>query len=138
MGVAWYIVSERPELQSSIDVNGKFMAKHLDHLCVITTKHGCKKMEDYHSQPVEDLLDLISLEIDDVADSIEPKNLPELKWFSPDEGMHYIQKLVELVKKDRNTSATARDELLSDLGEYSNVMEILIMNKCRWNFAIDF
>ena len=138
MGVAWYIVAENPELQEKIYVNGKFIANHLDHLSVITTEHGCNKIEDYHSQPVEDLLDLIQLEMDDVAESIDPNKLPEVKWFSPEEGMQYVQKLVDLIKKDRNTSTTTKEELLSDLGEYLNVMEILIKNKCRWHFAIDF
>jgi hypothetical protein len=138
MGAAWYIVAEKPELQDQIGLNGKFIGMHFDHVNAIAANNGCKRIEHYHSQRKEDLLDFIQAEMEDITDSVDPNKLPEEIWFSPVEGMQYIQKLLELTQDDSCTSRSTKIEILADLNQYLKAMRILRDNNSRWHFTVDF
>ncbi len=139
MGAAWYIIAEDPQVQSRLPVvNGKFIGKHLDHLGVIAEEQGEPRPEAYFSAPKEETVAALASQFGIQLGDSEIARLPDERWYAPEEGLRYVERLTELVRDDACTTETVRQELLQDLEEFRAAFQVLLEHSCRWHLAVDF
>jgi hypothetical protein len=134
MSAAVYISAESPSAADKIAVNGKYFVLHIDNISTIGEDHGLKRLDEYISSTLDDVLELAD-------ESITPRekiqeNFQE-QWFDPGEGLALIDNYIDLVKNYHSLSETSKSQCLEDLQGYKAVLEILAKENIRWHFSYD-
>lgn len=133
MSGAYYIVLDVPDPGFDTYVNGKFLAHHSSALNKICQKIGLRKFDDYVSQALEDARIMIEEHGGD-PDSID---IPDEKWFSVEEGIEFVTRLSSHIEAHSDSIKDA-EKILSDLQEYSQVLEQCKRIQAKWHLDVDF
>jgi hypothetical protein len=146
MGVAYFIVPERPVDGVETVVDGKALAhcrpqgverakgrnvgKHFETLA---RDAGVRPLMEFFSVAPEDVISLLS----ETGDEPPPDDLPPEAWFSATEGLRTVRGLIAHLEAVSDAAAD-QDRLLSDLREFERVLDQLEAADVRWHLAIDF
>lgn len=136
MSLALCIVSEKPELQERIFVNGKAIGQLYDHVGVIAVDNGLKHIEQFIVPEADDdsLIGFGAIEYEIKA---AKKKLSKI-WFGPIMGLEYFQKLSELIRKAYNTTSAMKAGLAPGIQEYIEALELLVAENSRWRLRWDY
>ncbi len=69
--------------------------------------------------------------------NIDEIELPEQKWFAPEEGLNLVEQLSIYIQKNPFAVKDASD-VLTELQEYQAVLEQAKAVGARWNLQVDF
>ncbi len=137
MSAAWYIVAEKAELQAAVQIDGKAVGKHFDHLGVVAEEKGMRRIEDYFSQSREEAMAFLCGELGISEDDVAEIDIADEAWFDPEEGLQYVRALHELIAQDHSMARQAQEAVLRDLEDYATALTKLAEEKCRFHFAVD-
>lgn len=128
MSVAFYIVLDNEDPGFDTFVNGKALAKEAQKLEAISKKLGIPTFEDFIAMSADDIEGMLDEEVD----------IPEQeeKWFSPEEGLGFIQKVADHIRANPS-SVTNPKAVLDDLGEYEEVFTKATVVGARWHLNLD-
>jgi hypothetical protein len=127
MGVALYIVLDKEDPGFDAFVNGKAIANEGKRLDVISKKLGIPKFDDFVSMSSEDL--------DGILGEVDIPN-QEVKWFSPEEGLAFVEALSAHIRA--NPEAVKNHKaVLEDLAEYVDVFGKAKTAGAKWHLNID-
>ncbi|OOG47534.1 hypothetical protein [Polaromonas sp. A23] len=128
MSVAFYVVLDKEDPGFDTFVNGKALAKEAQKLEVISKKLGIPTFEDFITMSADDIEDMLGEEVDIPGQ--------EEKWFTPEEGLGFIQKLADHIRVNPS-SVTNSKAVLEDLGEYEEVFTKAKGVGARWHLNLD-
>ena len=134
MSVAYYIVLDNEDPGFESFVNGKAVAHAVEELDALADSLGIPHLDDFIGQSMEEFADMLGEDIelaDDEGEAVEEK------WFTAQEGIDYIDKLVAALR----ATPTAVDEaeaVLEDLAEYRAVLTQAGQAGMKWHLALDF
>ncbi len=126
MSLAYFIVLNHEEPGFDPFVSGKFLAHAADDVNKIAEQNGLKLIDDWVSQDLGDYSD----EFEGIGDT-------EPRWFSPQEGVEWVNAL----KGQLNEHADAVENLdgvLSDLEEFREVLQKAQSKQIQWHLEMDF
>ena len=128
MGVAYYIVLDNAAPGFDTFVNGKALAHESERLDAISKKLGIRTFEDFLSISAADLEGML-------GDDVE---IPEqdVKWFSADEGLSFVQKLLQYIRANPSSIANSQN-VLEDLEEYAALFQKAKGIGARWHLTLD-
>ena len=134
MSAALYISFESPTSAENVVVDGKYIMPHLDNISAIGEDHNLKRLDEYVSQSLSEILEFID-------ESVIPKQKVEEthneRWFDSNEGLEVIGKYKEVVKTYHSLSNTTKEDCLRDLESYEEVLKVLAKENIRWHFSYD-
>jgi hypothetical protein len=129
MSVAFYIVLDNDDPGFETFVNGKALAREAESLEEISATLGIPTFEDFTSMSAEDIEDMLG---DDDAEIPEQ----EENWFTADEGLAFVQALVDHISS--NPKAVKNQQaVLEELGEYADVFNKAKGIGARWHLNLD-
>jgi hypothetical protein len=136
MSAAYFIVLDNSHPGFDTTVNGKFLSKNAKQLEKIAKKLGIRTLDDFVSySPDEARAMMEDLGID--PEEIAKMELPEQKWFDPQEGLDLVGKLAAHVQAYQTAVKNAKG-VLADLNEYQQVLEKAKAIGAWWNLQVDF
>lgn len=123
MGVAIY-----PEIEGSSDgwpddINGKFLARALEHLDKAAKAAKVQPLMAFHSMTHEQM----------AAEGIE--DAAEL-WFDPLEGLKTVRALLEYIRRD-SEQINASDEVQGDLEATERYLSVAVESGKGWHLVLD-
>jgi hypothetical protein len=130
VSVAYFIVLDNEDPEFDTCVNGKSLAKEASRLDPICKKLAIPTFDDFLSASAEDLSDMLGEDIQLPEDEEE-------KWFSPEEGISFVNALTEHIKANPKDVKDA-EGVLSDLAEYAEVLEKTKSAGAKWRLSLDF
>lgn len=128
MGVSYYIVLDKEDVDFDAFVNGKAVAKAVDELADVCAKLGLPPLDNFLAMSPDDVEDLLDEDVD----------IPECEeaWFAPDEGLKLIDALSRHLQANPKDVKDARS-VLGDLAEYSEVLTQAKAVGAKWHFHLD-
>ena len=136
MSLALFIVAEDHKYQNEVFVNGKCFADHYDHVGVLAKDKGLKHIDDFIVNILdENMAEELGLSVEDIKNNNAKL---EKIWFKADEGLKYFEKVIEIVKKDGDTTDKTKNEVIPDLIEFINALKILKSKNVGWRFQWDY
>jgi hypothetical protein len=136
MSAAYFIVLDNSDPGFDTMVNGKFLSRNAKQLEKIAQSLAIRTLDDFISYSPDEARAMMENLGSDPAE-IAKMELPEQKWFDPQEGLELVGKMAAHVQK--NPSAVKNPKgVLADLGEYQVVLEKAKAIGARWNLQVDF
>jgi hypothetical protein len=128
MGVSYYIVLDKEDVDVDAFVNGKAVAKAVDELAGVCAKLGLPPLDDFLAMSPDNVEDLLDEDVD----------IPECgeAWFAPDEGLKLIDALSRHLQANPKDVKDARS-VLDDLAEYREVLTQAKAVGAKWHFHLD-
>ena len=136
MSAAYFIVLDNSDPGFDTMVNGKFLSKNAKQLEKIAKSLGIRTLDDFVSCSPDEARAMMEDLGSDPAE-IANMELPEQKWFDPQEGLELVGKLAAHVQANP-TAVKYSKGVLADLGEYQVVLEKAKAIGARWNLQVDF
>ena len=145
MGVALFIVAERPVDGLDTFVDGKALAhcrpadakraggrRAARHLEMLAHEAGVQPLEEFFSASPDDVRTLLDEE-DDTPDG----ELPPEEWFPAADGVATVRGLLAYLTAHPDAAADV-DRLIEDLRQFEEVLGQLDGAGVRWHLAVDF
>jgi hypothetical protein len=136
MSAAFFIVLDNAEPGFNTMVNGKFLSQDAKRLAKVAKSLGLPTLEDFISYSPDEARAMME-DFGTDPDDIEGMELPEQKWFDPQEGLDFVAKLAAHIQANPKAVKNAKG-VLADLEEYKDVMEKARSIGARWNLQVDF
>ena len=136
MSTAYFIVLDNSDHGFDTTVNGKFLSKHAKQLEKIAKTLGIRTLDDFISYSPDEARAMMEDLGSDPAE-IAKMELPEQKWFDPQEGLELVGKLAAHLKTNPSAMKNTNG-VLADLAEYQEVLEKAKAIGARWNLRMDF
>jgi hypothetical protein len=136
MSAAYFIVLDNSDPGFDTMVNGKFLSKNAKQLEKIAKSLGIRTLDDFVSCSPDEARAMMEDLGSDPAE-IANMELPEQKWFDPQEGLELVGKLAAHVQTNPTAVKNSKG-VLADLGEYQVVLEKAKAIGARWNLQVDF
>jgi hypothetical protein len=133
MSAAFFIVLEKKDVPFDTSVNGKFLSNESAQLETIARTLGISPLEEYISYSPEEARAMM----EEFGADDDGGELPEQKWFDPQEGLDCAGKLFEYVQTNPDAVGNA-EGVLSDLLEFKEVFKKADTVGSRWNLQVDF
>ena len=124
MSTAFYIALEKGDVEFDIFVNGKAIAAVADDLNELCESNNMKAIDDFLSQDPSEFLD----------DFERPDDF-EIKWHEAQEGLDYFTSLIGLI--NANDCNFSKEEVVSDLNEYLDVLQKVKAENLKWHLELD-
>lgn len=132
MGVAYFIVLDKPIPDFDTFVNGKNVAREIPRLN--------RMARDLDIPTFDDLVSYDPAELQEMAEDFgveNPIEAPPEKWFSAAEGIQWIDSLRQHINQNPDTIKNPSG-IIEDLQEYHAVLAKAQEVGARWHLAIDF
>ena len=136
MSAAFFIVLDLENPGFDAMVNGKFLAQDAKRLEKIAKSLGIRPLEDYVSYSPEEARAMME-DLGTDPDEIENLELPEQKWYDPQEGLDLVSKLAAHVQANESAVKNAKG-VLSDFDEFKAVLENAKSTGVRWSLQVDY
>jgi hypothetical protein len=135
MAVSMYIVVEGEDPGFDIFVNGRSLARHEDALERLALRLGVRPLIEFFSADENSM----SLLIEEGAGNPElMRRLPPPQWYSPEDGLRTVRALLMTLESDPQQLGTEGEQVLSELLEYTHVLEKTMDRKLRWHLAVSW
>lgn len=136
MSAAFFIVLDRSDPGFDTMVNGKFLSKEVDRLEKIAKSLGICPLEEFVSYSPDEAQAMMADMGTDPGD-IEGMELPEQKWYDPQEGLDWVDRVSAHIRSNP-TSVKNAQGVLADLDEYRKVLSQAKQVGAKWNLQVDF
>jgi hypothetical protein len=124
VSTAFYIALEKDDVEFDTFVNGKAIADVADDLNELCESNNIKAIDDFLSQDPSEFLDDFEL----------PDDF-EIKWYEAQEGLDYFTSLIGLI--NANDCNFNKEEVVSDLNEYLDVLQKVKAANLKWHLELD-
>ena len=130
-----YIVVEGEDPGFDIFVNGRALARHEDALEKIALRLGVKPLIEFFSADENSM----SLLIEEGAGNADlMRRLPPPQWYTGGDGLATVRGLILELEDDPQQLGTEGAQVLSELREYSRVLEKTMQAGLRWHLAVSW
>ena len=130
-----YIVVEGEDPGFDIFVNGRALARHEDALEKIALHLGVKPLIEFFSADENSM----SLLIEEGAGNAElMRRLPPPQWYTGGDGLATVRALLSALEDTPHQLGTEGPQVLSELREYSRVLEKTMRAGLRWHLAVSW
>jgi hypothetical protein len=136
MSAAFFIVLDQKDPGFNTAVNGKFLSQDAKRLAKIAKSLGICPLEEYVSYSPEEARAMME-DMGTDPDDIEGMELPEQKWYDPQEGLDWVGQVSAHVRANPSLVRNPKG-VLADLEEYGTVLEQVKEVGARWNLQVDF
>jgi hypothetical protein len=136
MSAAFFIVLDREDPGFDTTVNGKFLSQDAKRLGKVAELLGIRSLEEYVSYSPEEARAMME-EMGTDPDEIEGLELPEQKWYDPQEGLDWVSQVCQHIQANPSHVKNAKG-VLEDLEQYRGVLEQAKAVGARWNLQVDF
>ena len=135
MAAAMYIVVEGEDPGFDIFVNGRSLARNEDALERLALGLGVRPLIEFFSADENSM----SLLIEEGAGNKDlMRRLPPPQWYSPADGLETVRALVEALTEEPQVLGTEGAQVLSELREYTRVLEKTQARAMRWHLAVSW
>jgi hypothetical protein len=124
VSTAFYIALEKDDVEFDTFVNGKAIADVADDLNELCESNNIKAIDEFLSQDPSEFLDDFEL----------PDDF-EIKWYEAQEGLDYFTSLIGLI--NANDCNFNKEEVVSDLNEYLDVLQKVKAANLKWHLELD-
>lgn len=136
MGAAYFIVLDNPKPKFDTFVNGKALSQESKKLAKLCDTLKIPQLDDFVSYSPEEARGMMEdMGVDE--ETIEATELPEQKWFKPDEGLDVVAKLTAHIQANPKSVKNAK-AVLSDLAEFTEVLTKAKKAKAKFCLQVDF
>lgn len=136
MGAAYFIVLNIPKPKFDPFVNGKALSQESKKLAKICDTSKVPQLDDFVSYSPDEARGMMEdMGVDE--DTIEATELPEQKWFAPDEGLDVVAQLTAHINANPKSVKNAK-AVLSDLAEFTDVLTKAKKAKAKFCLQVDF
>ena len=130
-----YIVVEGEDPGFDIFVNGRALARHEDALEKLALRLGVKPLIEFFSADENSM----SLLIEEGAGNPDlMRRLPPPQWYTGGDGLATVRTLIATLEDDPQQLGTEGSQVLSELREYSRVLEKTVRAGLRWHLAVSW
>ncbi len=130
-----YIVVEGEDPGFDTFVNGRSLARHEDALEKLALRLAVRPLIEFFSADENSM----SLLIEEGAGNQELlRRLPSPQWYSATDGLKTVQALLQTLQNDPQQLGTEGKQVLSELREYSEVLEKARDRRMRWHLAVSW
>jgi hypothetical protein len=136
MSTAFFIVLDKEDPGFDTMVNGKFLSRDSKGLGKVARSLGIPTLDDYVSYSPDEARAMMA-DLGTDPDTIESMDLPEQKWFQPQEGLDLVTKLTAHLQANPSAVKNAIG-VLADLQEFKEVFEKARLINARWNLQVDY
>jgi len=136
MSAALVIILDNDNPGFDTMVHGKFLSQDSENLERIASSLGIRPLEDYVSYSPEEAQAMLE-DLGTAVETIEATELPEQRWYDPQEGLDLVAQLVNHIRSNPS-SVTNANGILTDLHEYQEVFEKSKTIGARWHLQVDF
>jgi hypothetical protein len=135
MAASMYIVVEGVDPGFDTFVNGRSLARHEDALERLALSLGVRPLIEFFSADENSM----SLLIEEGAGNQELlRRLPPPQWYSAEDGLITVDALLQALQDDPQQLGTEGKQVLSELKEYSEVLEKARDREMRWHLAVSW
>ncbi|MEO8735473.1 MAG: hypothetical protein ABI380_02940 [Edaphobacter sp.] len=135
MAASMYIVVEGVDPGFDTFVNGRSLARHEDALERLALSLGVRPLIEFFSADENSM----SLLIEEGAGNQELlRRLPPPQWYPAEDGLITVDALLQALQNDPQQLGTEGKQVLSELKEYSEVLEKARDRKMRWHLAVSW
>src|ERR1700759_5612957 len=135
MGATLYIVVEGEDPGFDIFVNGRALARNEDALEKMAQRMGVKPLLEFFSADENSMALLLE---EGAGDPEWAKTLPPPQWFSPEDGLVTISKLLSYLRVNPLALGSETRPSVSELEEYERVLNKTSMRNLRWQIAVSW
>ncbi len=129
MSIAYFIVVDNDNPGFDTFVDGKSLAREASRLDSVCQKLGIPTFGNFLSTSDDDLADIL-------GEDIELPEGEEEQWFSPEEGISFVNALAAHIKENPKAVKNA-EGVLSDLADYAEVLEKARAAGAKWHLSLD-
>jgi hypothetical protein len=130
-----YIVVEGEDPGYDIFVNGHALARNEDALEKLALRLGVRPLLEFFSADQNSMALLLE---EGAGDPEWAKTLPPPQWFSPQDGLATVRTLLEHLKDAPGTLGSETEAVVSELSEYTRVLEKTVRHNLRWQLAVSW
>ncbi len=131
MSVAYYIVLDNEDPGFDTYVDGGAIAHEADELDALCDEAGVERLETFNGQSMDELSEMLDEDIE-----LPEGEDPDAVWFEPQEGIEWIDKLIEAIH-DNPDALQAPEDVIADLNDYKSVLTQALAVGARWHLALD-
>lgn len=135
MAASMYIVVEGIDPEFDTFVNGRSLARHEDALEKLALALGVRPLIEFFSADENSMSLLIE---EGAGDQELLQRLPPPQWYSPADGLKTVHALIKSLQDDPQQLGSEGKQVLSELKEYSEVLEKTSDRKLRWHLAVSW
>lgn len=135
MAASMYIVVEGVDPGFDTFVNGRSLARHEDALERLALALGVRPLIEFFSADENSMALLIE---EGAGDQELLRRLPPPQWYSPADGLKTVNALLQALRNDPQQLGTEGKQVLSELREYSEVLEKTRDREMRWHLAVSW
>lgn len=129
-----FVVTKRPSESESLVNHGVAVFPHIASISLMGEKSGIKRLDEYFYIPSEEIADLLPPGFPTV-DEIEATN--PILWFQAKEGLELVKNYSSLLEDNPSPSENTQKEILSELGCFEKIFQILEDENNDWHFEYD-
>ncbi len=135
MAASMYIVVEGEDPGFDIFVNGRSMARNEDALERLALSIGVRPLIEFFSADENSM----ALLIEEGAGNQElMRRLPPPQWYAAADGLATVSALVRTLREEPQQLGSEGLRVLSELEEYSRVLEKAERHGLRWHLAVSW
>jgi hypothetical protein len=136
MSAAYFIVLDNDDPGFDTAVNGKFLSQDATKIAKIAKLVGVPTLDDFVSYSPEEAQEMME-DFGTDPEEVEGIELPEQKWFTPQQGLDFVAKVTAHIKDNPKAVKNVKG-VLSDLEQYQQVFSQTKRVGASWCLQIDF
>jgi hypothetical protein len=130
-----YIVVEGEDPGFDIFVNGHALARNEDALEKLALRLNVKPLLEFFSADQNSMALLLE---EGAGDPEWAKTLPPPQWFTPEDGLVTVRRLLDHLKGAPSTLGSETEPIINELTEYERVLQKTMVNNLRWQLAVSW
>jgi hypothetical protein len=130
-----YIVVEGEDPGFDTFVNGRLLARHEDALERLALRLGVRPLIEFFSADENSMSLLIE---EGAGDQELLRRLPPPQWYPAGDGLKTVRALLSALQDEPQQLGTEGEQVLSELLEYSQVLEKTRDREMRWHLAVSW
>jgi hypothetical protein len=130
-----YIVVEGEDPGFDIFVNGRTLARNEDALEKLAERLGVKPLLEFFSADQNSMAVLLD---EGAGDPEWAKTLPPPQWFSPEDGLETISRLIDYLRDAPATLGSDTPKVVKELEEFERVLRKTAVRSLKWQLAVSW
>ncbi len=118
-----FIATKHHSESSCLSTDGVVLFIHFDSISCIGEEYRLNRLDDYIYTPTEQIADFLR---SSGATQEQIDNSNPVIWFEAEHGLELTQKYAQIVRSYHTISETTKTNVLSDLGGFVKVFEVLV------------
>jgi hypothetical protein len=135
MSASLYIVVEGEDPGFDTFVNGRALARNEDALEKMAHRIGVKPLLEFFSADENSMALLLE---EGAGDPEWAKTLPPPQWFSPEDGLVTVSRLLEHLRATPSALGSETQAVVREIEEFERVLHKTAARRLRWQLAVSW